>query len=142
MHITMMTLRKKAAGLTLIELMITLAIIAIIAAIAFPTFQDTQRRSRRSTAVSFLTQAQGFMESCYSKSEPRTYANCVLPTAIAAPVAPNNFYTITNALPAVPTATAYTLTATAIGGQLNDAGCTSITLTSAGIKAPAACWPQ
>lgn len=147
----MVTLRKNTTGLTLIELMVTLAIIAIIAAIAFPEFQATQQRSARPGAIALLTRAQGFMESCYSKSEPRTYAGCNTAALLAAiPPVANSKYSV-----AVTTATAttYTLTATALLGQVDDANCRRLTLTNTGVKGSfdtvsppdnptTGCWPQ
>lgn len=147
----MMTLRKNTAGLTLIELMVTLAIIAIIAAIAFPEFQGTQRRSGRPEAIVLLTRAQGFMEKCYNRSEPRTYAGCNNAALLAAiPPVANSKYAVTVT---TPTATTYILTATALLGQLNDTDCRRLTLTNTGVKGSfdtvsppdnptTGCWPQ
>jgi type IV pilus assembly protein PilE len=162
MRIDMMTLRKNTAGLTLIELMITLAIIAIIAGIAFPIFQQTQARSRTPTAIAFLTQAQNFMDRCYNRNTPYTFVGCVLPPAIATPAPPNNFYTLAVAVtPATfilavqVTPDTYILTATAVPGQPTDPNCARLTLDNTGLKgsfdagnppilpaASAGCWPQ
>lgn len=49
--------RFRAAGFTLIELMVVVAVVAILAAIAFPSFQSTIRSNRMATATNQLTAA-------------------------------------------------------------------------------------
>jgi type IV pilus assembly protein PilE len=45
---------RRAAGFTLIELMITVAIVAILASIAWPSYQSYLQRSRRSEAQQLM----------------------------------------------------------------------------------------
>jgi type IV pilus assembly protein PilE len=60
-------LRKlKAAGFTLIELVIVVAIIGILAAIAYPSYQDSVRKSRRADAKAALLELAHFMERNYT----------------------------------------------------------------------------
>lgn len=58
----------KAAGLTLIELMITIAILGILASIAFPSYQNYVRQSNRTVAKSLLYENAQFMERFYSQN--------------------------------------------------------------------------
>jgi len=117
----------KEEGFTLIELMIALVILSILAAIAFPTYQNSIIKSRRSDATGALSQGSLAMETC--RANGSTYTGC-------APVASSQagYYAITVNVPAG--GASYTLTATPSAGttQANDADCTTLTLTSSGVR--------
>ena len=49
--------RRPAAGFTLIELMITVAIIAILASVAYPSYRDHVAKGRRAEAKALATEA-------------------------------------------------------------------------------------
>lgn len=130
-------------GFTLIEVMIVVAIIGVIAAIAFPSYQDGVQKSRRSTAQGDLQQLRQAMERHFTKSnfsylgaatagantgapDPTTFGSTTSPLEGGQP-----YYNLTlNA----PNANSYTLTATPIGGQINDP-CGALTLTNTGLRA-------
>ena len=125
-------------GFTLIELMITIVIVAIIVAIAFPSYSEYVQRSRRSDGASALSRATMVMESC--RSDLASYTGCA---GRVAATSDEGFYNITVAV----TSSSYTLTATALGVQAQDARCNTLTLDSQGTKgytgsAPdvATCW--
>ncbi len=57
-----------AAGFTLIELMIVVAIVGILAAIAYPSYQNSVQNSRRADAQSALTAFSNAMERYYTNN--------------------------------------------------------------------------
>lgn len=133
---------KRSKGMTLIELMITVAVVGILAAIAYPSYQNQVRRSNRADAITALTAMANAQERFYFPNN--TYAGTTPPLGFPVPVAPagnsqRGFYVLT-VTPA--STTAFTLTATAVAGgpQASDTGCTVLTLNSTGTKTPATCW--
>ncbi|PRH81996.1 type IV pilin protein [Arenimonas caeni] len=134
--------QRKAMGFTLIELMIVVAIIAILAAIAYPAYINHTINTRRAAATACLIESAQFMERYYTTN--MTYVGAVLPnTACANDLAP--FYTF--ALSGAPTATGFTLQATALGQQAaKDTKCGNLGLnqigqrTISGSASPDLCW--
>ena len=145
--------RSSVTGFTLIELMIVVAIIGIIAAIAYPSYQRNVRESNRSEAHAALTTLAALQERFFSNQNSYAQLGTGCAQIDAATTTEHGFYTISVTLPTTPSdadsdcrieanhAATYTLTATAAAPpQTNDTGCTSITLTSQGVKGPAGCW--
>ncbi|WP_176217580.1 type IV pilin protein [Chromobacterium violaceum] len=133
-------------GVTLVELMITLAVVAILGTIAYPMYTGYAQRSRRSDAWQALTTAQAQMEQCYSQYFAYNNAACTVTTA-----SPNGYYQVQIA--SSTTASAYTLTATPVssGLQAADASCGSFSVGSTGIRSAqnaqgadtsSTCWPH
>ena len=119
----------KVRGFTLVELMIVVAIIAIIAAVAYPSYQDSIRKTRRAEAKTDLLQKAQQMERCFTQRT--TYVNC---TTVLLGNTPSGYYNVTSS---GVTATAFTLTATAIGTQATDTDCATFTINEKGSKAAA-----
>ncbi len=135
---------KYIKGFSLIELMITIAIIGIIASVAYPSYMDSVRRSNRTDAKTALNDAAQRLQRCFTTlSTYANTANCTVRSSLEGTdgiVSPESHYRVTVAANGA-AATTYILTATAISGaQQNDTGCTAITLTHSGIRAPADCW--
>lgn len=117
-----MNTKKRYAGFTLIELMITVAVISILAAVALPAYNDYVRRGKLAEAHSQLADLRVKMEQWFQDN--RSYLNGAA-CGVAMPSGGDiKFFTYT--CPA-PTATTYTLTATGIASQGLDGISYSIT---------------
>lgn len=133
---------SKNKGITLLELMITVAIIAIIAGVAYPSYRSQVVKSNRTEAKTALMRAAQEYERCYT--HVRTYVGCA---GVTTGATQSNLYSIANAAGS-PTANAFTLTATPQGSQASDADCARFTMTQATRSATrsdnsdntAACW--
>jgi type IV pilus assembly protein PilE len=126
---------KRNRGFSLLELLTVLAIVGILALIAFPAYQSNMRTAKRSDAIEALIRIQVAQETW--RISDTDYASLA---ELGNPTTAEGFYSI--AVSAV-SATGYTITATGVDDQVNDAACTSITLAvSAGgeSKTPAVCW--
>ena len=132
--------RQRAAGFTLIELMMAVAIIAIVASIAYPAYQDQVRKTRRSQGQALLLEIAGHMERYYYDNGAYTTDLTDLGYATASNVPSEaGYYTVSvnPATAACPVASCYVLTATAQGGQAPDG---NLTLSAAGQKTPENKW--
>lgn len=118
----------RAAGFTLIELMIVVAVVAILSAVALPSFLDQIRKSRRTDAIDALAKVQQAQER-WRANNP-TYAGSLAapPTGIGVSNPASGYYTLSLS---GATATGFIATATAAGSQASDARCTSLSVTVA-----------
>ena len=123
-------------GFSLIELMIATAIVAILAAIALPAYTSQLRKSSRAEAQSFMTTAAGNQQQYLLNR--RAYASSFADLRATAPADLTSKYVFIVAATDGPPPT-FTLTATAIGDQANDA-CPALVIDNAGNKTPSACW--
>jgi type IV pilus assembly protein PilE len=123
-------------GFSLIELMVTVAIVAILAAVAYPAYQNHVVKTRRAAAQACLLELAQFMERYYATN--LTYIGATLPnTACRSDLAAHYTFGFSGN----PTATAFTLQATAQGTQATrDAACSPLTVTVTGARGPNGCW--
>ena len=134
-------MKDKIKGFTLIELMVVIAIIAMVLAYAIPNYRDYVLRSKRTEAKNALMQVSHLQERHYAnKNRYGDSDEIKLSEIFPAPAGDNEKnYTISM----VSTDTSYTITATAAKGQVEDTGCTTMTLNSLGVKTPSGdCWDR
>lgn len=139
---------RRAAGFTLMELLIVVAIVGILAAIAYPSYTDSVRKSRRAEAKTALSDLAARQEQYMTNN--KTYASTLAQLGItSANTSPGSWYTLSIPTTGTPTGSAtiisFTLQATPQRDQAQDAKCMSLTLTSTGVKSasgtqPTTCW--
>jgi len=120
------TMQWKARGFTLIELMVVVVVIAVLVALAYPAYQDQVRKSRRAQAKADLVEYAQLAERHFTVNN--SYATFSLPVT-QSPSQGTAHYTLAVA----PTATTFTITATATGDQASDR-CGNLSITNTGVK--------
>ena len=126
----------KQVGFTLIELMITVAIVGILAAVAYPSYTThvikSNRRAAQAQMLDIANRQQQFLlaNRSYATTTELTNSGYNLPTEVSTRYS----YAITIGTSTVP---AYTITFTAIGGQVGDG---ALTFDSSGVKMPVSKW--
>jgi type IV pilus assembly protein PilE len=125
--------RRAAAGFTLIELMVALAVLGIIMAVAIPSYRQYALESGRADGKALLYQAAQTLERCYTRYSAYNDGACALQQGDTVE-SENEKYELTVT---AATANDYTLTAAPQGGQADDTECGSLTLTANGTKGAA-----
>lgn len=139
--------RRAAAGFTLIEVMITVAIVAILAAIALPSYRDYVARGRIAEATNLMADTRARLEQFYQDN--RHYGSTDAACGVAMPVSATFDFTCNWGAGAAPFETnqAYLITATGRNGMagfvytIDHRGTRRTTALPAGWGAvPSNCW--
>ena len=135
--------QSAAAGVTLMELLITLAILGILAAIMVPAYSGQLNKSRRTDAKIALADAVKNLERCYVNHNKYNHADCPSFPASGAEMVlsdDGHYKIVATAL----SDTSYTLTASPVASkpQINDSYCQKFIINSTGAKSAtnADCW--
>lgn len=130
---------RRDGGFTLIELMIVVVIIAVLAAIALPAYQQYAMESKRSDAHATLLRISTLQEKFFSDNNQYATTATALGYAANPAVSNERFWAVSIATAGAPPSS-FTLTANPNGGHVDTLCGGGITLSSAGARAPNACW--
>jgi len=136
----------KAKGVTLMEVMITVAIIGILSAIAIPSYSTYVTKSRQGEAKSALLELGQFMERHYTANSSYGTVSAGVTTSLTATDLPfsaipkdggNTYYTVAVSS----TAQTFDITLTPTGVMSGDS-CGNYTLDEQGVHNPTSsdCW--
>ena len=127
---------RRAAGFTLIELMIVVAIVAILVAVALPSYESYVIRTRRAAAAGCVTDLSAFMERVYAANLRYDQNNGAATTLPTTQCRTDLNATYVFSLPTASLAQrTFVVTATPQGKQSSDdAECGALSLNQAGAK--------
>lgn len=126
---------RKQNGFTMTELLISVAIVGIIAAIALPSYRGATRKANRADAhitmarVATLQERYFFQNNTYAAD----FSDLVSGMAEGAALDSDEGHYVIS-LTQTGGGTGWSMTANAVGGQVDDTECAALTLTSLGAK--------
>lgn len=128
----------RAAGVTLIELLVALAIVAIVSAVAYPSYQRHVARAHRNAAAACLYQYAQYMERYYTTN--LTYMDAAPVVGCRRENGMDQRYSF--AVTISGDGREFVARATPIGAQARlDAACGTLSLDHVGIREPrTGCW--
>lgn len=122
--------KRNQKGFTLVEALVVVGIIGVISGVGWHYFTRENYKNKRTEAIAALTRIANAFEDCHS--DTKTYVGCDNSAGVTAITGGLQRYAATF-VPA-PTATTYTIKLTAIGDQVNDTDCTSMSIDNLGRK--------
>lgn len=126
----------RAAGFTLIELMIAVVVVAILLSIAVPSYRAQVQESRRTDAKTALLDLASREQRYFSVNNTFTNSPQDLGYGGAAASFPMNvgsgYYSVSVTAPAAASPPTFTITATPINSQASDTQCGSFTVDNTG----------
>ena len=138
---------KQTAGMTLIELLVTLAVVAILSSIAVGSYRSYTLRANRIDGETMLLKIQVAEEKFFLQNNTYTTGVAVAPPNGLGLLSTtlSGYYNLTVAAGTTGSiATSYAATATATGTQVNDkAACLTLTINDQGQRTPtdsSGCW--
>ncbi len=139
---------SRNSGFTLVEAMIVVVVIAILASTAYPSYMQSVRKSKRTDAHTALTRTSTNLERFFGTNGTYTTDTSQLRLMLDAGTAysDNGHYIITVAAGATGIGSSYVVNANATPGdmQVDDTGCTALSLDSLGRRTPdptaSRCW--
>ena len=136
----------RQSGLTLVELMVTVAVLAILATVAYPLYTTQAQKARRADAKMALETIAMAEERFYTVNGSYTddLAQLQMPTALQGGNSEKGYYGLAVEHPGGDVL-AFTVTATAQDAQADDGKCATFTIDHVGAKDatgddPAKCW--
>jgi type IV pilus assembly protein PilE len=138
--------KKSDAGVSLIELMVTVAMVAILASIAVPSYQAYVMRGKRSAAESALMDL-AVKQQAYLV-DARAYATSLDSLHFTAPAEiRNDFLFFISDVDNAATPPTFSISARPLGIMQNDTSCgmapdNPLKITQDGTKTPSACWQK
>ena len=118
---------RRYMGFSLIELMITVAVVAILSAVAYPSYQQYLLTSHRVDAKKMLLDAANRQEIYFM--DFNQYASTVAALGINAQ-SESGYYDVAIAV----VGNSYIMSATPVGSQAKDTGCTQFAINEVGVK--------
>jgi len=125
---------SKAAGFTLMEVLVAMVIISVLSALALPAYTSYVTRSRLTEAFTALASVQPLAEQYWSNN--RTYVGMTVPSAST-----NFSYTLSSASTSAYTVTATgAATVTGFSFTIDQAGNRATTAAPSGWTTSTTCW--
>lgn len=130
-------MKKSQHGFTLIEVMIVVVIVGILASIAYPSYRNYVLRTNRAEGAAHIMRVLQAQERHHSQ-------NMAYTTTLADLGVPTNSETGKYSISTMATCSSNTTIASCVSvtatAASTDPVCSTMTMTSRGVKSPAACW--